>query len=138
MDWLKHWKAIAATQSENVEHFALAAYEGDALAESIRFFPKLLTKPRFGAWRDDQHPQKWSNDSLDVTLINKVIDVSRGPHRSIQALAWSNIRDTRRGVRPSRSRPIFPRGLRWKWESKRISGRGRTCVRAVTARTFDG
>jgi len=88
---------------------SLVAYDKDELAGMIRFFPKTITRPRYGAWSPDDHQQEWTDeivwiggayvdfrgteDGLDTELVRRVVQYARQEgFAKIQALGWSDIR----------------------------------------------
>ena len=108
-DWGGLWEQIARGLASKVEWFALAAYDQDKLAGMIRFFPKTITRPRYGAWSPDDHRQEWTDeilwiggayvdfrgeeDGLDAELVRRVVQYARQQgYAKIQGLGWSDIR----------------------------------------------
>jgi GNAT superfamily N-acetyltransferase len=108
-DWGGVWEQIAGGLASKVEWFALAAYDQDKLAGMIRFFPKTITRPRYGAWSPDDHRQEWTDeilwiggayvdfrgaeDGLDTELVRRVVQYARQEgYAKIQGLGWSDIR----------------------------------------------
>ena len=108
-DWKRLWKELAGGLASNVEVFALVAYEGEKLAGMIRLLPKTLTRPRYGAWRPDDHQNEWTDDilwigaayvddqgaadGLDSELVRRVIVHARNAgYPRIQCLGWSDVR----------------------------------------------
>ena len=85
------------------------AYEEERLAGMIRFLPKTLTRPRYGAWKPEDHQKEWTDDilwiggayvdsqgsadSLDSALVRRVIAYTRNAgYASVQCLGWSDVR----------------------------------------------
>ena len=103
------WKELAGGLASGTDLFALVAYEGDNLAGMIRFLPKTLTQPRYGAWSPDDHRKEWTDDilwigaacvdgqgaadGLDGELVRRVIAHARNAgYARIQCLGWSDVR----------------------------------------------
>jgi len=107
--WGELWTQIAGGLASKVEWFALVAYDRDKLAGMIRFFPKTITRPRYGAWSLDHHQQEWTDeilwiggayvdfqgaeDGLDTELVRRVVQYARQEsYAKIQGLGWSDVR----------------------------------------------
>ena len=108
-DWDGLWESLANDLTGKVDCFALVAYQSGKLAGMIRFFPKTITRPRYGAWSEEDHRNEWTDeilwiggafvdlmgteDGLDAELIRRVVQYARekGFYR-IQALGWSEVR----------------------------------------------
>ena len=108
-DWGGLWKQLASDLASKVEWFALAGYDQDKLAGMIRFFPKTITRPRYGAWSPKDHQREWTDeilwtggayvdfrgeeDGLDTELVRRVVQYARQEgYAKIQGLGWSDIR----------------------------------------------
>ena len=107
-DWGGFWRQLASGLAGRVEWYCLVAYDGDALAGLIRFFPKTLTRPRYGSWGTEDHRRDWSDeilwigaacvdsrgadDGLDAELIRRVVRYARQESfRRVQALGWGEV-----------------------------------------------
>lgn len=108
-DWGGLWEQLASDLTSKIDWYALVAYHNDKLAGMIRFFPKTITRPRYGAWSPKDHQQEWTDeilwiggayvdlpgaeDRLDTELVRRVIQYARQEgYARIQGLGWSNIR----------------------------------------------
>ena len=107
-DWGGLWQQLAGGLAGRVEWYCLVAYDGDALAGMIRFFPKTLTRPRYGSWSPEDHRRDWSDeilwigaacvdargadDGLDAELVRRVVRYARQEgYRRVQALGWGEV-----------------------------------------------
>lgn len=107
--WEVFWRELARSLGERgVERFTLVAADGQQLTGCVRFLPKALTRPRFGAWSVEQHRRDLGADvlwigaaatdlpageeGLPARLLIHVIDHARRRGcRRIQALGWGNL-----------------------------------------------
>jgi len=107
-DWGGLWERLASDLAGRVEWYALAAFDRGELAGMIRFFPKTMTGPRYGAWSPEEHRREWTDEilwigggcvdmpgtehGLDVELVRRVVEYARkGGYARIQGLGWGNV-----------------------------------------------
>ncbi|MBT3344114.1 MAG: hypothetical protein HN712_01225 [Gemmatimonadetes bacterium] len=105
-EWRFLWQDLAG--SLEVDRFALVAAEAEQLTGCIRFLPKPLSRPRFGAWSLEQHRTQNDADTLWIgaagvdllgyeqdlprmMMMMLIEEARRRGFKRLQALAWSDV-----------------------------------------------
>jgi hypothetical protein len=107
-DWQSFWVYLAGSLKGRVERFALVAGQERRLAGLLRFLPKTLSRPRYGAWDVEAHRSGCTDDVLWIgaaatdmigyadqlptsMLTHLLSEARRLGFSRLQALAWSDV-----------------------------------------------